>query len=338
METVCFRAAFMLHFWGRKRAVGKGALIAPASYIALYGGAGQGGGTVLEKATGYGISTTLSGADCYLGRLEELRRDGMTHVELCLRADFEEQASLYPAALEAIRRAGLRVWSVHLPFGGGVSPACAEETRRIANVELLKRFVDLTRDSGAGIYVIHGSFEPVQEWGRKPLLASAAVSLQELAAYMGQLGMTLALENLPRTCVGRSAEEVAYLTGRVPALRLCFDTNHFTPLRPDVRFRPLQRAFPSLRAKWNPAAENGVSYARTFGGKIVTVHISDYDGIDECHWLPGQGLVDFAGIHAALMGAGFGAPVIFEPNERCKGRKTTGRRLIAGYEKAIGAF
>lgn len=111
------------------------------------------------------------------------------------------------------------------------------------------------------------------------------------------------------------------------------DTNHFTSPHPDVRFRPLQRLFPSLRAKWNSEAEGGVSYAQRFAEQIVTVHISDYDGIDECHWLPGQGIVDFKGIHTALAGAGFDAPIVFEPNERCRGIRTTGARLIGGYEK-----
>lgn len=286
----------------------------------------------------YGLSTALSGMDCYLGRLDELKKDGITHLELCLREDYNGEAALYGGALAAIRAAGLTVFSVHLPFGRSVSPACIDEAQRQKNVEKLKRFIDLTKSCGARIYVIHASYEPVEDAAREAMLCSAAQSLQELAASMEPRGLTLALENLPRTCIGRSAEEIAYLTGRVPGLRLCFDTNHFTPLHPDVRLRPLQRCFPSLRAKWNPVAEGGVSYARKFAEKIVTVHLSDYDGVDECHWLPGQGIVDFKGIYAALAGTGFDAPLVFEPNERCRGVKTTGRRLIAGYEKAIGAF
>ena len=33
----------------------------------------------------YGLSTALSGADCYLGRLDELKKDGISHLELGLR-------------------------------------------------------------------------------------------------------------------------------------------------------------------------------------------------------------------------------------------------------------
>lgn len=286
----------------------------------------------------YGISTTLGGVDCYLSRLDELKKDGITHIELCLREDYDEQKSLYGSGLRAIQKAGLSVFSIHLPFGFSVSPACTDEAQRRANMEKLKRFIDLTTGCGARVYVVHGSYEPVAERERAALLASAAVSLRELTEFMKPLGLTLALENLPRTCIGNSAPEMQTLTDNVPDLRLCFDTNHFTPACPNVRFRPLQRLIPALRAKLNPIAEECAAYAGRFANRIVTVHISDYDGVDECHWLPGQGLVDFRGVHTALVEAGFDAPIVFEPNERCKGLKTTGRRLISGYEKAIRGF
>ena len=148
----------------------------------------------------------------------------------------------------------------------------------------------------------------------------------------------LALENLPRTCIGNTAEEIGYFTGRIPQLRLCLDTNHFTSPRPDVRFRPFQRRSVRLRRRLNPVPpkDNEVEFARRFAGRIVTVHLSDYDGIDECHWLLGQGCVDFKGIQHSLLDAGFDSPMIFEPNERCRGVRTTGKRLIRRYEKQAG--
>ncbi len=78
----------------------------------------------------YGLSTALSGADCYLGRLDELKKDGISHLELCLREDYGGQAALYEGALAAIQAAGLTVFSVHLPFGMSVSPACTKQAQR----------------------------------------------------------------------------------------------------------------------------------------------------------------------------------------------------------------
>ncbi len=289
-----------------------------------------------RREMNYGLSTTMSGVDCYLDRLPAFKRAGIAYLELCLREDYEMEASLYADCMEAIRRAGMTVFSVHLPFGHSVTPACAEEEQRLAHMGAVKRFIDLTESSGARVYVIHGSHEPVGEGERPLLLERAAKSLRELVEYMQPLGRILALENLPRTCLGNTPAEIRWLLGRVPGLRLCFDTNHFTALAPDTRLRWLQRLCPSLRARRNSALADGVQYAREFAPQIASVHISDYDGIDECHWMPGQGIVDFAGIHNALSWAGFDAPILFEPNERCKGWKTTASRLIRGYEKAAG--
>jgi len=36
------------------------------------------------------------------------------------------------------------------------------------------------------------------------------------------------------------------------------------------------------------------------GKKIFSVHLSDYDGITDCHWPPGQGIIKWAPIFAAL--------------------------------------
>lgn len=289
------------------------------------------GGSVLE----YGLSTSLSGTDCYLDRLEELVRDGLSCVELCLRPEDDDKSCR--EAAERVRAARLRVWSIHLPFGGAVDPAEINERRRAENMERIRGLIDGTAELGAAVYVIHGSAEPVGDTERARALEAAGRSLEDLTSHMAPFGLTLALENLPRSCIGRTTEEIGFLLEHVPSLRLCFDTNHFTPLHPDVRFRPFQRKFPAVHRRLNPdPVEEGRAYARRFANRIVTLHISDYDGINECPWHPGQGIVDFYGIHHALMEAGFASPLIFEPNEKCRGVKTTGIRLIRGYEHAIG--
>lgn len=282
----------------------------------------------------YGLSTSLSGRDCYLDRLAELKGDGIAWLELCLRE--EDGGADCLRAADRIQAAGLRVFSLHLPFGGTVNPAEMQETARRGHVERLCRLIRETIGLGTGIYVIHASAEPIEPAQREQAMRAAARSLEELTAFMAPLGQTLALENLPRSCIGRTPEEIGVLLDQVPGLRLCQDTNHFTPLHPDERLRALQRRFPSLRRRLNPEpVPDVVQYARHFAGKIATVHLSDYDGVNECHWHPGQGIVPFRAIGQVLADAGFSAPLIFEPNERCRGRRTTGRRLIAGYERAL---
>ena len=85
------------------------------------------------------------------GRLDELKRMAFP-LGVVLREDYGGQAALYEGALAAIQAAGLTVFSVHLPFGMSVSPACTKQAQRQKNVEKLKRFISLTKGCGAEIF------------------------------------------------------------------------------------------------------------------------------------------------------------------------------------------
>lgn len=290
----------------------------------------------LKPITKYSLSTTLNGSDCFLDRLDELKKDGITHMEIFISEKYEEQAPLFADAVKKIKDAGLEVWSIHLPYGDSVSPAAMTEAKRQENIIKIKKFIGLTESAGAKTYVIHASFEPIADADRQIMLDSTIKSLAELNTYTAEKGISLALENLPRTCIANSIEEVKIITNAIPDLKLCFDTNHFTTPHPNYILRPLQRVSSSMRNKANPAVETPGEYAKQFADKIITVHVSDYDQVDECHWMPGQGLIDFQSIHNAITNAGFRAPITFEPYEICRGVKTTGERLITSYEEAIG--
>lgn len=90
-----------------------------------------------------------------------------------------------------------------------------------------------------------------------------------------------------------------------------------------------------ISTSFNPVSDTSVKFAEKFCEKICTVHISDYDGIDERHWIPGQGIIDFKTIHNILAENGFNAPLMFEPMEICRRKRTTGRLLTDGYKAAI---
>ncbi len=87
--------------------------------------------------------------------------------------------------------------------------------------------------------------------------------------------MRLAIENLPRSCMGRDVKEMVQILNAVEGTYACFDTNH------------------SL-------IDENVEFIRTLGGKIIATHVSGYDFIDERHLLPGEGKNDWKGILTAL--------------------------------------
>lgn len=284
----------------------------------------------------FGISTSLSGTDCYLDRLDELKSSGISEIEICLREDISETELLFDDAVEKINYSNLKVRSIHLPFGESVDPSELNESERLKNLEKIKRFIMLTKDCKASAYVIHASYEPIEENNiRLKRLESCIRSLTYLTELLGKYNIQLAVENLPRTCLGNSISEMADIIKSVPSLGVCFDFNHFTLPHPKYALLPLQRTLAPLRKKLNPVIGTPEAFAKKFCQQICAVHISDYDGINECHWIPGQGIVDFKAIHNILIKGGFNAPFMFEPNEICRRKRTTGKLLVDGYKKAI---
>ena len=195
--------------------------------------------------------------------------------------------------LEAIvsnaRAEGVEVWSFHLPFAPfeEVNIASLDENIRARTVAELSKIIRRVCATGVSLFVLHPSAEPNAEKDRARHMAQAKRSLAELAAVARECGATLAVEDLPRSCLGNCSEEIAELISADPELRVCFDTNHLL-------------------------FEDPVRFVRALGDKIVTVHVSDYDLTDERHWLPGEGKADFYAISSALDEVGYRGPWLYE--------------------------
>lgn len=222
--------------------------------------------------------------------LEEYRQAGITCMELSCSSEtlFEKidflhnPCSVFSLALEY----GVTITSLHLPFNG-LDLASLEEEQRQATVALLSRYLLAAGKAGIGIAVVHPSGEPYPENEREDRMKACVASLKSLQATATAAGVVLAAENLPRTCLGRNTQEMLQLLESVPGLKICFDTNH------------------SL-IDANP------NFIRTLGGNIVTLHISDYDFVDERHVLPGVGCNDWPGILSALEETDYSGPFMYE--------------------------
>ena len=51
---------------------------------------------------------------------------------------------------------------------------------------------------------------------------------------------------------------------------------------------------------------------KQLGEKIITLHISDYDGIDEKHWMPFKGDIDWGAFANALSEINYAGAFIYE--------------------------
>lgn len=173
--------------------------------------------------------------------------------------------------------AGIRIFSYHLPFADDINIADQ---------------VELRRDRAVGIdrFIIHPSAEPIEPKERHLWMAAAKISLKELAQTAAELNSVLCVEDLPRTCLGHTAEEMLELVGVDDRLRVCFDVNHLL----------------------ESLGTTHTEFVEKLGHLIVTTHMSDYDFIDEKHFFPGYGLIDWKMVVEALEKAGYDGPFLYE--------------------------
>ena len=224
----------------------------------------------------------------------QLAEAGIRHLELSSGAvapfydvlDFPHKAKDIAALA---RENGVTISSVHLPFGpfAEIDPAARDAAVRAHVVETQTELLNAAGDAGIGLAIIHPSGEPYAEEERAERLELAADTIARVTEAAKSAGVTLCLENLPRTCLCRTSDEMLYFLCRIPDLRVVFDTNH------------------SLR-------EDNVHYIKAVGEKIVTLHVSDYDFIDEKHWLPMEGKNDWGAILRALEEVGYSGRFLYE--------------------------
>jgi sugar phosphate isomerase/epimerase len=228
-------------------------------------------------------------------RLLNLKQAGIQAIELVLaRVDTPEAAAEWRQRSRELRKQadsiGIEIWSVHIPFAKDLDISSASEEQRRQAVKHISELMDAYAPLKMKKLVIHGSYEitnpiPIEE--RRGRIAACRNSLAELSRKARSIKGQLALECLPRACLGNTSTEIEVLIQGIDGIGVCLDTNHL-----------LQ--------------EKTEDFARKLGSRIVTLHVSDYDGKDEKHWLPGKGINNWTAIIQALEKIGYRGPFMFE--------------------------
>ena len=153
-----------------------------------------------------------------------------------------------------------------------------------------KYLLDWIASKNIGIAVIHASAEPIEAHERQDRMNKATENIKLLGAYARERGVVLALENLPRSCVGNCAADMLALTDHGKNASMCFDVNHLL-------------------------LESHKEFYEKVAPYVVTTHLSDYDKIDERHWIPGDGCIDWAELTGLFEKYNYTGRFIFELNE-----------------------
>ncbi len=215
------------------------------------------------------------------------------------------------------REYDVKLWSFHLPFMPFdiIDISSQDNTIRRNTIDTCAEYIKKASDIGIKRFVVHPSGEPIDSAEREERIKYSKESLNKLAEIAYKENSIIAVENLPRTCLGKNSSEISELIAVNDKLRVCFDTNHLL-------------------------GENSTAFIEKLGDKIVTIHVSDYDFSDERHWLPGEGKINWHTLLNTLYSVGYRGPWLYEVAFVCPNTIIRNRDLTCDdfYKNAMELF
>jgi len=230
--------------------------------------------------------------DFSMEELTSFREEGIHYIELTINTllsmSDEEQEIWIREMKKKTEAARIQVWSVHMPWSNRLDISTTNEEDRINTIHTHLRIMELLEPLQVQKYVMHPSAEPIMDNERPERLANAIASLKILAEESKKFSGTIAVEVMPRTLLGNTSDEILQIIEAVDnGLEICFDTNHVLQEKPE-------------------------EFVRRIGSLITTLHVSDYDGLDEKHWLPGRGIINWNQVIHELVQIGYEGPWMYE--------------------------
>ncbi|MBN1672723.1 MAG: sugar phosphate isomerase/epimerase [Kiritimatiellae bacterium] len=226
----------------------------------------------------------------YEAALEALRAQGVTALEPGPSLLWNND----DAALERLRahmeQAGIRLYSCHAPFSGPNDLSLLDNDARLSAVDVHVETIHRAVLAGVECLVIHPGLD-VTEPEREARLEKLMASLELLLPVAEQMGMPLALENMPPGYLGDESWMIGDVMANFPSLFLgvCFDTGHA-----------------------HMTAEGVTGTFRALRTRIITFHIHDNDGSADAHLQPPHGTIDWPSFARELHTLNFPFPLAVE--------------------------
>lgn len=189
----------------------------------------------------------------------------------------QEQIALLKERIQKAQALGLQLNNIHLPYGRDWDISISDDALRKIAVDNVKSLIAWGDKLVPYCYVFHPSAGPVLDKDRAKRLADLQSSMKELQAYTST---PLAVENMPRTGMLNTSNELLQFAQSMGKVDYCIDVNHFLRETPDDALNVI-------------------------GKYAITLHISDHDYGDEKHWLPGKGKIEWQKVIAALEKVGY---------------------------------
>jgi sugar phosphate isomerase/epimerase len=227
------------------------------------------------------------------------------------------------ASAEAIRELsgwleerGLELHSMHSPTqrdtagrhesGTPISISDGERVRRLDAVDEVKRAIDVAERIPFKYLVQHMGSSRQSADAR--FIDAAFNSLEHLAIFAKQRGVTIALENTPSEIGAPHSLANFIKETHLNDLRFCFDTGHAN-------------------------IEGGIPAAfETMRERVVTTHVHDNNGDDDEHLMPYDGKIDWDATLQLFAEAPHALPIVLELKEHATPSEVL-KRSIAAFDR-----
>lgn len=198
---------------------------------------------------------------------------------------------------EVSEQSGVKIWSLHMPFGKDDDISIANEEERNRVVANHQKIIEHAAVLNPQIILFHPSWYlglNERELRKSQMIKSAVelnVSVKKIGAKMvieNMLGPKLLKSAEQERPLCRSVEEVTEIMGRLPNdIYAAVDMNHI---------KEPEKLIDAL------------------GTRLKSVHIADGDGLAERHYFPcsGQGKNDWNAVFSALYKAGYKGAFMYE--------------------------
>ena len=219
-----------------------------------------------------------------------LKKAGFNALEFVDRQDYDNNM------LDILRiksnEYGIRIPNWHLVQ---YPPLQEDGTINREAIDCMKRSMDKGHRIGAKNHVLHWDHRFID----RSYDATWRKIINEWANYAKSLGICLLMETVPDKPTNQryvpASEIIDFVRNYPPeVLSICIDVNHSN----------LQEKLPDV--------------VHEVKDRLVSLHISDNDGHEEKHWLPGQGVIDFPSLFESLESIRFDGMLVLEVNKWCK--------------------
>ena len=248
----------------------------------------------LKKGTSTAFRSTVEPEDW-----KQFKAAGIDCIELSFNYEFYMETINFPKNAEKYaeraKEAGIELWSIHLPFSPKYDISSENPEDREEIIRANELLIEAAGRIGIKTAVLHPSSEPIDKERRAERFRLSREGILYLKKVADRAGVVLAVENLPRTCLCNKAPEMIELLKGTGAT-VVFDTNH-SLFQDNISFM-------------NALLDAGL--------KIRTLHISDYDFVDERHRLPGTGVNNWKEFLNILEKAGYDGPLMYEVVSRAR--------------------